>query len=102
MDKRFAKTIRSRLADLREADEAYRKAQDHIAKARHQQAAKWLEHAANLYRGCGLGLVAKKAYAAAAESYEHVENADGCERCSLRAKSLPVYWDESYHDAKWG
>ena len=102
MDKGLAKTIQVRLPHLREADEAYARAEEHRGKARHHQAAKRYEHAADLYRSCGLGLFSKRVYAAAAAAYEHVEDADGSERCALRAKSLPVYWDESYHDAKWG
>jgi hypothetical protein len=102
MDKRFAETIRGRLAHLREAEEAYAKAKEHRGRKRHKQAAKQYERAADLYRSIGLGLLAKTAFAAAAESYEHVEDMDGRKRCGLRAKSLPVYWDESYHDAKWG
>jgi len=102
MDKSFAKVIRSRLAHLCEADEAYARAETHRMRKRHQQAAKQYEQSADLYRSCGLGLLAKAGYAAANAAYEHVEDADGSERCALRSKSLPTYWDESYHDAKWG
>ena len=102
MDKKFAKTIRNRLSDLREADEAYARAEGHRGRCRHQQAAKQAEHAADLYRGCGLGVLAKKAYAAAADAYAHVEDVESSDRCGRHAKALPIYWDESHHDAKWG
>ena len=78
MDKKFAKTIRNRLADLREADEAYARAEGHRGRCRHQQAAKQAEHAADLYRGCGLGVLA------------HVEDGDSSDRCGRHAKALPI------------
>jgi predicted RNA polymerase sigma factor len=38
----------------------------------------------------------------AAAAYEHVEEAESSERCALHVKALPIYWDETHHDAKWG
>lgn len=98
MDKAFVRKVRGRPAHIREADEAYARAEEHRGKARHKQAAKEYEHAADRYRLGGLGLLARRAYAAAAGAYQHVEDRDASQRCTLRAKSLPVYWDES-HDA---
>ena len=96
MDKAFVRKVRGRPAHLREADEAYARAEEHRGKARHKQAAKEYEHAADRYRLGGLGLLARRGYVAAAGAYQHVEDSDASQRCTLRAKSLPVYWDESY------
>lgn len=80
-------TVRSRSTRLREADGAYDRAEKHRGRARHLQAAKQYEHAAELYHLASLGLLAKRAYAIAAAAYEHVEDADGSHRCF---SSLPA------------
>jgi hypothetical protein len=102
MDKAFSETIRQRLIHLSEADTAYATASEHRGKARHRQAAKQFEVAADVYSSVSLGLLAKKAYSDAAECYEHIEDSVSTTRCALRAKSLPDYWTEAHHDAKWG
>jgi len=102
MDKAFEETIRHRLLHLGEADTTYATASEHRGKARYGQAAKHLEIAADVYRSVSLGLLAKKVYLEAVECYEHIENAVGARRCGLRANSLPDYWTEANHDAKWG
>lgn len=102
MDKILRQAIRARKTQIREADKSYALAEEHRGKSRHQQAAKQYEQAANLYRICGLGLLAKNAYVSAAVAYEHIENENGTERCGMRARAVPVYWDESHHDVKWG
>ena len=102
MDKAFVETIRHRLLHLGDADKASATASEHRGKARYGQAAKTLEIAADVYRSVSLGLLAKKTYLEAVECHEHIENAVGARRCGLRAKSLPDYWTEADHDAKWG
>lgn len=102
MDEAFSETIRHRLLYLSDADTANATATKHRGKARYGQAAKQFEIAADVYRSGSLGLLAKKAYSNAAECYEHIENSVAATRCALRAKSLPDYWTEADHDAKWG
>ena len=102
MDEAFSETIRHRLLHLSDADTASATATEHRGKARYGQAAKQFEIAADVYRSGALGLLAKKAYSDAAECYEHIENSVAATRCALRAKSLPDYWTEADHDAKWG
>ena len=102
MDNAFVESIKNRLLYLSEADTAYATASEHRGKARYGQAAKSLEIAADVYRSVSLGLLAKKTYLEAVECYEHIENSDSASRCALRAKSLPDYWTEANHDAKWG
>ena len=102
MNPKTQRLVRLRPTRLREADEALAAAEEHRGHARHFQAAKQYHHAAELYCLCGLGLLARRAYAAAAAAYEHVEEVESSERCALHVKALPIYWDETHHDAKWG
>jgi hypothetical protein len=102
MDKAFSESIKDRLLHIGDADRTYATASEHRGKARYGQAAKTLEMAADVYRSVSLGLLAKKTYLEAVECYEHIENAVGARRCGLRANSLPDYWTEANHDAKWG
>ena len=102
MDNAFVESIKNRLLYLSEADTAYATASEHRGKARYGQAAKSLEIAADVYRSVSLGLLARKVYLEAVECYEHIENSVGARRCELHANSLPDYWTEANHDAKWG
>ena len=102
MDKAFEETIRHRLLHIGDADTAYATASEHRGKARYGQAAKQFEIAADVYRSVSLGLLAKKTYLEAVECYKPIENSVAATRCVLRAKSLPDYWTEADHDAKWG
>ena len=102
MDNAFVESIKNRLLYVSEADTAYATASEHRGKARYGQAAKSLEIAADVYRSVSLGLLARKVYLEAVECYEHIENSVGARRCELRANSLPDYWSEANHDAKWG
>jgi hypothetical protein len=102
MDKAFSESVRDRLLHIGDADRTYETASEHRGKARYGQAAKHLEIAADVYRSVSLGLLAKKTYLEAVECYEHIENSDSANRCALRAQSLPDYWTEANHDAKWG
>ena len=51
------------------------------------------ERAARLYRQAGLGLLAKKSFEHARQSYYSAGDDAAAARCYARSQAIPVYWE---------